>query len=119
MSKHRKPLTLSIGAAVVGSAALTGIASADNAFGMRDLPGGYLQLASSPTADESKNAGSTSSGDKAMEGRCGEGKCGASMRSGTKPAPAGEGDAKPAAAAAEKAMEGKCGEGRCGSSVKK
>ena len=47
MTKPRKPLALSIGAAVVGSAALANTATASNPFGMRDLPGGYLQLASS------------------------------------------------------------------------
>lgn len=116
MTKPRKPLALSIGAAVVGSAALTGVASAGNPFELRDLPAGYLQLASN---GDGKTATPAPAADKSMEGRCGEGKCGASMRSGAKPVPPAEGDAKPTAPAADKAMEGKCGEGKCGSSMKK
>ena len=116
MTKPRKPLALSIGAAVVSSAALAGTATADSPFGMRDLAGGYLQLASS---EDGKPAGTTPADDKATEGKCGEGRCGASMRSAAKPAPAAEGDAKPTAPPADKAMEGKCGEGKCGSSMKR
>jgi len=50
-------------------------------------------------------------GKGAMEGKCGEGKCGADMKpAATPPAP------KAADKAAGKgAMEGKCGEGKCGS----
>lgn len=117
MTKPRKPLALSIGAAVVGSAALANTATASNPFGMRDLPGGYLQLASSV---DGKAASTTPAVDKAMEGKCAEGRCAASMRSGTKAAPAADGDVKPAAATTDKAAtEGKCGEGKCASSMKK
>ena len=116
MTKPPKTQAQSIGAAVVSSAALTGTATAGGPFGMRDLAGGYLQLASS---EDGKPAGTTPASDKAMEGKCGEGRCGAGMGSGAKPVPAAEGDAKPTAPAADKAMEGKCGEGKCGSSMKK
>lgn len=137
MTKPRKPLALSIGAAVVGSAALTGVASGENPFELRDLPAGYLQIASNQAGQPGQAAGTAPASDKAMEGRCGEGKCGASMRSGAETTPAaadkamegrcGEGKcgasmrsgAKAAPAAADKAMEGKCGEGKCGSSMKK
>jgi uncharacterized low-complexity protein len=136
MTKSRKPLALSIGAAVVGSAALTGVANAENPFELRDLPSGYLQLASNGDGKAATPAPAPAA-DKSMEGRCGEGKCGAGMRSGAEATPAaadkamegkcGEGKcgagmrsgAKAAPAAADKAMEGKCGEGRCGSSMKK
>ena len=123
---HKKPssLALTIGAAVVGSTALTGVANAgDNPFALRDLGSGYLQVASngagaegrcgaSPKGKEGACAGAKSSpaADKAMEGKCGEGKCGASMNM---PAPA---TATPPPAAG-KAMEGKCGEGKCGASM--
>jgi uncharacterized low-complexity protein len=134
MTKSRKPLALSIGAAVVGSAALTGVANAKNPFELRDLPSGYLQLASN---GDGKAATPAPAADKSMDGRCGEGKCGAGMRSGAEATPpaadkategrCGEGKcgagmrsgAEAAPAAADKAMEGKCGEGRCGSSMKK
>jgi len=128
---HKKPstLALTLGAAVFGSTALTGTASAgENPFALRDLGGGYLQLASneagagaegrcgaSPKGKEGACAGAkgaTPAADKAMEGKCGEGKCGASMNM---PAPA----TTPPPAAADKAMEGKCGEGKCGANMPK
>ena len=126
MNKKPSPLALAIGAAVVGSAALTGAANAgDNPFALRDLGNGYLQLASneagaegrcgaSPKGKEGACAGSKAgaAADKAMEGKCGEGKCGASMNM---PAPA----TTTPPAAAGKAMEGKCGEGKCGANMPK
>jgi len=127
---HKKPstLALTLGAAVVGSTALTGTASAgENPFALRDLGGGYLQLASneggaegrcgaSPKGKEGACAGAKAgaAADKAMEGKCGEGKCGASMNM---PAPTAAPTATPPPAAAGKAMEGKCGEGKCGASM--
>ena len=124
MNKKPSPLALTIGAAVVGSAALTSTASAgENPFALRDLGSGYLQLASneagaegrcgaSPKGKEGACAGAKTgaAADKAMEGKCGEGKCGASMNM---PAP----EAATPAGAADKAMEGKCGEGKCGASM--
>ena len=57
-----KPLSAAIGAAFVGSLALTSVASADtNPFGMQDLNSGYMVAGG---------------GDKGEEGKCGEGKCG-------------------------------------------
>ena len=118
MTKPRKPLALSIGAAVVGSA-LTGAATADNPFGMRDLKGGYMQLAASQGGPEGKGEAATAAGDKAMEGKCGAGVCGANMRSSPQTAPVAGGDAKPAAAATDQATDGKGGEGKCGASPRK
>jgi len=126
MNKKLTPLALTIGAAVVGSTALTGTASAgENPFALRDLGGGYFQLASneagaegrcgaSPKGKEGACAGAKAgaAADKAMEGKCGEGKCGASMNM---PAPT----ATTPPAAAGKAMEGKCGEGKCGANMPK
>jgi len=126
MNKKPSPLALTIGAAVVGSAALTGTADArDNPFALRDLGGGYLQLAASETGAEGRCGASPkgkegacagskagAAADKAMEGKCGEGKCGAGMNmpAPTKTTPAD---------AAGKAMEGKCGEGKCGANMPK
>ena len=75
-STIKKPLVAAIGAAVVGSLAATGSVAADNPFGLKELDSGYMQTA--------------------MEGKCGEGKCGSMKKD------------------AEKTMEGKCGEGKCG-----
>ena len=67
-----KPIAAAIGAVVVTSLATVPVAQADvSPFGMTDLGSGYQV---------------------AMEGKCGEGKCGGSKAAG----------------------EGKCGEGKCG-----
>ena len=116
MNMNPRPLALTIGVAVVGTATLAGSAhAAENPFTMRDLDGGYLQLAAnegSATASpggESKGkegvcAGvkSKAAADKAMEGKCGEGKCGASMNMPASVA------TPPAATPTDKGAEGKC-----------
>src|SRR4029078_3178015 len=56
-NKIVKPLTLAIGAAFVGSMALTQVAKANSAFQLTPLVGGYTLAGA--------------------EGKCGEGKCGA------------------------------------------
>lgn len=77
MNASKTLLTLTLGAAL-GSAGLASASfTADAPFAMQALDRGYLVAAA----------------DKAKEGKCGEGKCGAK---------------------ASKAKEGKCGEGKCG-----
>ncbi len=72
----KTPLTIALGAVLVGSVANVSVANAaSNPFSMTELPGGYMVAE--------------------MEGKCGEGKCGASKMKG-------------------KMKEGKCGEGKCG-----
>ena len=126
--KSLKPVAAAIGAAFVGSMALSGNAVAEsNPFGMSELNGGYMQIASNhegkcggsaPKATEGKCGGA---GPKSMDGKCGAGKCGAEMQ---KPA-AAEGKCGGAASkategkcggSAPKAAEGKCGAGKCGGS---
>ena len=103
MSKFIKPLTLSIGAALLGSIAFT--ATADNPFAVQKLNGGYSHVSGDEKAKEGSCGGEKAKegscgGDKAKEGSCGgdkakEGSCG--------------GDKEKA-----KGKEGKCGEGKCG-----
>ena len=93
----KKPLITAIGAAVVGSLSATSSIAADNPFAMQQLDSGYMQVAMEGKCGEGKCGGAGGAA-KSMEGKCGEGKCGG-MKS-----------------EAKKAMEGKCGEGKCGGS---
>ena len=90
-----KPVALAVGAALAGTFAVTGTASADTGvspFSMTTLSAGYL-LGAAGSDQEAKEA----------EGSCGEGKCGGDK----------EGDAKKAEGSCggdkEEAAEGKCG----------
>jgi uncharacterized low-complexity protein len=80
MSKQaiRKPLSLVLGAAVVSTMGVAGIANADegeNIFAMQELMNGQLTAggheAPAPKDDEEEEGE-----DKDGEGSCGEGKCG-------------------------------------------
>jgi len=85
-SMIKNPIAAAVGVAFVSSmAASTAAVAADNPFEAADLDNGYM----------------LAGGEKAEEGKCGEGKCG-----GEKAAEGSCGD--------EKAEEGKCGEGKCG-----
>ncbi|MGH8053459.1 MAG: HvfA family oxazolone/thioamide-modified RiPP metallophore [Stenotrophomonas sp.] len=109
----RKPVSLAIGAALIGGMAAP-------AFAMTDLAQGYALGASAqtpPTAETqaATDATQTTNADakQKAEGKCGEGKCG----SDHKHEPAKTDDAKAAdtaAGAAKSHAEGKCGEGKCG-----
>ncbi|MDH3532334.1 MAG: low-complexity protein [Gammaproteobacteria bacterium] len=113
-----KPVALAVGAALAGSFALTGMATADtvdNPFAMSSLSAGYMLGAGEGACGGDKE------GKEEAEGSCGEGSCGAD----TEPAPekdaegsCGEGscgaDAEPAP---EKDAEGSCGEGSCGATT--
>jgi len=84
--KKINPLLPAIGA-VFAATVLSPLASAaDSPFAMQKLSGGY-QLAAADTAE------------KKMDGKCGEGKCGADKK-------------------AMKKKDGKCGEGKCGADKK-
>lgn len=90
--KHLNTVVATLGAALLSSAAFT-VQAASNPFAAQELSSGY----------------SLAAGEKAAEGACGEGKCGAEMKAESHGKGAGE--AKPAAKAE---AEGKCGEGKCG-----
>ena len=94
---HQTALTLALGSALAATLASAPVSAADNPFASQSMAKGYMVA---------ERGG--------MEGKCGEGKCGGTMK----------GDARKAAqgkTTAEKAKEGKCGnakemEGKCGSS---
>ncbi len=101
MSKEsctKKPLALAIGSAFAATLAVAPSANAaDNPFGMTELSGGYMQVASEGRCGGMKSG---------SEGKCGEGKCGGgSMKSGSEGKCGGDMKSK---------SEGKCGEGKCG-----
>ena len=96
MSKQaiRKPLSIALGAAVVTSLGLAGIANANTSeediFSMEELNSGYLTAGGHETDGDKKEGEGSCGGKDGGEGSCGEG-----------------GDHK-------KDGEGKCGEGKCG-----
>lgn len=127
----RKPVAIAIGAALAGSFAVTGVASADagvSPFAMTTLSAGYMlgagegncggdkgekdKAEGSCGGDKGEKAEGSCGGDKDAEGSCGgdkdaEGSCG-----GDKDAEGSCGGDKE-----DKDAEGKCGEGKCGGSV--
>jgi len=76
--KSMKPVSLALGTALVTSLA-AGNLSADNVgnpFALNELSGGYMQLADASDANKPAQEGGKDSKSN-MEGKCGEGKCGA------------------------------------------
>ena len=107
--KHdpRKSILLSTSSAFVLSMALSAPAQAEsNPFSVAELPAGYMLAAAEGKCGEGKCGAS-----KAKEMKCGEGKCGASKAKEMK---CGEGKC-----GASKAKEMKCGEGKCGEAKQK
>ena len=91
MSKQaiRKPLSIALGAAIVTSLGISGIANASNSggdiFSMEELTNGYLTAGAHETADPKDEGEDKTGGEdkeegegKCGEGKCGEGKCGGS-----------------------------------------
>ena len=118
--KVAKPVAIAVGAALAGTFAVTGVASADTGaspFAMTSLSAGYMLGAGEGNCggDKGEKAEGSCGGDKKdkdAEGSCGgdkdaEGSCG-----GDKDAEGSCGGDKD-----EKGAEGKCGEGKCGGSV--
>ncbi len=113
-----KPVALAVGAALAGSFALTGTASADtleqgadNPFQITALSAGYM-LGGHKGGEGSCGEGSCGGHkdkDKDGEGSCGGDKEGEGSCGGDKE---GEGSC-----GGDKDSEGKCGEGSCGGSV--
>ena len=83
MTTSTKAVALAVSSAFVLSIGTVALNAAENPFAIKSLSTGYQ------VADHHE---------KAKDGKCGEGKCGAEMKK--------EG--------AEKAKDGKCGEGKCG-----
>lgn len=117
-----KPVALAVGAALAGSFALTGVATADsidNPFEMSSLKSGYMLGVGEGGCGGDKEG-------KGKEGSCGEGSCGGDKEKG------GEGSCGEGSCGGDKGEEGSCGgdkgeegscggdkgeEGSCGSSV--
>lgn len=100
MKTNNTRLARASGAALAATFAMATAQAADNPFGMQQLPAGY-QLAQA---------------DKKTDGKCGEGKCGATKKPTDKKA-----DGK---CAADKGKDGSCGtdkkmDGKCGDGKKK
>jgi uncharacterized low-complexity protein len=88
MKSSNKVVALAVSSAFALSISATTINAAENPFAIKSLSSGYQ------VADHHE---------KAKDGKCGEGKCGAEMKK--------EG--------AKEMKDGKCGEGKCGAEMKK
>ena len=65
MSKIVKPLTVAMGAALLGTVAISAYAKSSAPFAADEMQAGYQQLGEGKCGE-----------DKGKEGKCGEGKCG-------------------------------------------
>jgi uncharacterized low-complexity protein len=99
MMKTNKSVALAVSSAFLLSISATTISAAENPFAIKSLSSGYQ------VADNHAN--------KAKDGKCGEGKCGAEK---AKDGKCGEGKC---GEEMKKAHDGKCGEGKCGEGMKK
>ena len=109
-----KPLALAFGASLLASVAATTVAS-ENPFASQSLESGY-KVAMEGKCGEGKCGGKAESKEKTKEGKCGEGKCGGKAETSAKSAEGkcGEGKCGGKDKAVSKTKEGKCGEGKCG-----
>jgi uncharacterized low-complexity protein len=112
MTTKKSALTLALGSAMVLSTVAAPVAAGENPFAADQLARGYMVAQSDKAMEGKCGEGKCGAKPKAKEGKCGEGKCGAKPKA--KEGKCGEGKcgAKP------KAMEGKCGEGKCGAKPK-
>jgi len=126
-----KSVAIAVGAALAGSFAISGVASADTGvspFALTTLSAGYMLGAGEGKCggdkEGEKDAEGSCGGDKDAEGSCGgdkegekdaEGSCGGD-KEGEKDAEGSCGGDKEGEGE-DKGEEGKCGEGKCGGSV--
>lgn len=101
MNTSNKTIALALSGAFALSIAATTINAAENPFAIKSLSSGY-QVADA---------------EKAKDGKCGEGKCGADKKEMGEKAHDGKCGADKKADA-EKMKDGKCGEGKCGADKK-
>ena len=80
----RKPVALAIGAALATTIAAAGVAQASS-FAVHALGAGYMLAAGDEKAKEGKCGEGKCGADKKAEGKCGEGKCGADKKEEEKP----------------------------------
>lgn len=79
-TKIIKPLSLAIGAAFVGSLALSQVASAGTSFQLNQMKSGYMLSDETAPAAEQAKPDAKAAEHKAKEGKCAEGKCSAKKR---------------------------------------
>lgn len=96
MKTSKKTLAVVVGSAFVASIAATSVYAAENPFAIKSLASGYM-VAEADTAAPA---------DKPKDGKCGTGKCSASMKK--KAAAAAAAKAKEGSCSADKAKEGSC-----------
>ena len=114
-----KPVAIAVGAALAGSFAVTGVASADTGaspFAMTTLAAGYMLGAGEGSCGGDKGEEGScggDKGDKGDEGSCGGDKEGEGEEKGEEGSCGGDKEGE----GEEKGEEGKCGEGKCGGSV--
>ena len=92
MTTSTKAVALAVSSAFLLTIGAASVSAAENPFAIKSLSSGY-QVADNHADNHA---------DKAKDGKCGEGKCGAEME---------KTDAK--------AKDGKCGEGKCGAEMEK
>ena len=100
MNATKKSMAVVIGSAFVASIAATSVNAAENPFAIKSLSSGYM----------------VAEADKAKDGKCGTGKCGADKKA---EGSCGADKAKEGSCNADKAKEGACNadkakEGSCG-----
>ncbi len=107
-----KSSSLALGTALVTSLAAGQLSASEatNPFTLKELSGGYMQLADASNADKTVQEGKCGNKKPEQEGKCGEGKCGNKIE--MKKNMEGKCGGKKAE------QEGKCGEGKCGSTKK-
>ena len=113
--KITKPVSIVLGTALastltVGSLSANAEANNGNPFTMKELSGGYMQLAQADATEKPASDSQHDNKKPGQEGKCGEGKCGnkGEMKKNM--------EGKCGEKKSEK--EGKCGEGKCGSNKK-
>jgi uncharacterized low-complexity protein len=114
MKTSNKAVALAVSSAFALSIGATSINAAENPFAIKSLSSGY-QVAEHHEKEM-------------KDGKCGEGKCGESMKKEMKDGKCGEGkcghgdkakDGKCGEGMKKEMKDGKCGEGKCGESMKK
>lgn len=100
MNVTKKSIALAVGGAFALSLGAASVSAAENPFAIKTLSSGY-QVADNHA-------------DKAKDGKCGEGKCGAEKKAADGKCGADKKAHDGKCGAEKKGAEGKCGEGKCG-----
>lgn len=109
-NKFNKKILSTVGASILGAAALSNVANAQSPFAATDLGTGYM-VADAKAKDAKAGEAKCGADAKMKDGKCGEGKGDAKMKDGKCGA---KGMTGKDAAKDAKMKDGKCGEGKCG-----